>query len=264
MGSFGWVNPSQQQTWQNWDVEYVDGDVCFNDVVSNSEETVVSGAHAFFSVEEKREMHKPWRTALIVKLLGKILGIKALSSKPSCDKIEFLIAWVHFSKLPLEYYTVMAVWRIVSCVGRVICIDWNTEDVQRGGFARVCIDLDLTKLSKDSCPMSTIAASGTDKVLSSSTHVASDMPSKMPLQLMGTSFGPWMLVQGKTCKPVRDPISNGKSSIGSDFRHDVRRFFALNHAVDDSSNNDKTKFKVTLKDFVKHNKSGFKAGMKKD
>ncbi|PPR84330.1 hypothetical protein GOBAR_AA36382 [Gossypium barbadense] len=249
-------------------------------------ETVVSGAHAFFSVEEKREMHKPWRTALIVKLLGKILGIKALSSKvqqlwrlegnykiidldndyflfklnrnhiiimswnePSCDKIEFLIAWVHFSKLPLEYYTVMAVWRIVSCVGRVICIDWNTEDVQRGGFARVCIDLDLTKLScssvslgkcgkfghrKDSCPMSTIAASGTDKVLSSSTHVASDMPSKMPLQLMGTSFGPWMLVQGKTCKPVRDPISNGKSSIGSDFRHDVRRFFALNHAVDDS------------------------------
>ncbi|KAK5776422.1 hypothetical protein PVK06_044381 [Gossypium arboreum] len=267
-------------------------------------ETVVSGAHAFFSVEEKREMHKPWRTALIVKLLGKILGIKALSSKvqqlwrlegnykiidldndyflfklnrnhiiimswnePSCDKIEFLIAWVHFSKLPLKYYTVMAVWRIVSCVGRVICIDWNTEDVQRGGFARVCIDLDLTKLScssvslgkfghrKDSCPMSTIAASGTDKVLSSSTHVASDMPSKMPLQLMGTSFGPWMLVQGKTCKPVRDPISNGKSSIGSDFRHDVRRFFALNHAVEDSSNNDKTKFKVTLKDFVKHNKS---------
>ncbi|MBA0846287.1 hypothetical protein Goarm_022430 [Gossypium armourianum] len=39
----------------------------------------------------------------------------------------------------------MAVWRIASCVGRLIHIDRNTEDVRRGGFAGVCIDLDLTK-----------------------------------------------------------------------------------------------------------------------
>ncbi|MBA0805386.1 hypothetical protein Gohar_004904 [Gossypium harknessii] len=114
---------------------------------------------------------------------------------------------------------------IVSCVGRVIRIDRNTEDVQRGGFARVCIDLDLTKPlcsfvslgkgcrrveynglqliyfycgkfghRKDSCPMSTTADSDSDKVLSSLTHVASDMPSEMPLQLTKASFGPWMRV----------------------------------------------------------------------
>ncbi|MBA0592609.1 hypothetical protein Gorai_009587 [Gossypium raimondii] len=65
----------------DWDVEDVDGDVCFDDVVFDSEEIIISGARAIFSVEEKWEMRKPWRTALIVKLMGKILGIKALSSK---------------------------------------------------------------------------------------------------------------------------------------------------------------------------------------
>ncbi|MBA0877096.1 hypothetical protein Goshw_011619 [Gossypium schwendimanii] len=155
-------------------VDDVDGDVCFDDVVLDSEEIIISGARAIFS----------WFQ----------------NFQPSCDKIEFLVALVRFPKLPLEYYTVMAILRIVSCVGRVIRIDRNTEDVQRGGFARVCIDLDLTK----------------------------------PL-----------------------------CSLVSLRKHDMGRFFALNHAADDSGNNDKTKFEATLKDFVKHNKSGFKAGMKK-
>ncbi|KAA3462487.1 reverse transcriptase [Gossypium australe] len=270
-GQEDWVDACEEG--MDWDVEDVDGDVCFDDVVSDSEEIVISGAREIFSVEEKREMRKPWRTALIVKLLGKILGIKALSSKVQqlwrlegnykimdLDNDYFLFKFQQKS-----YY--IHLWQfggLFFCVGRVIRIDWNTEDVQRGGFARVCIDLDLTKPScssvrlgkvcqrveydglqlicfqcgkfghrKDSCPMSTTATSGTDKVLSSPTHVALDMPLEMPLQLT-ESFGPWMLVQRKTRKPVRDPVSNGKSSIGSDFRHDMGRFFALN--VDDSVN----------------------------
>lgn len=236
-------------------------------------------------------MRKPWHTLLIVKLLGKVLGFKALSIKvqqlwhfkgnyniiylgngyfllkfqkkayynhvleggpqiivghyltvrqwfpnfqPSCDKIESLVAWVCFPKLPMEYYTVMAIWRIASCLGWVIRIDRNTKDVQRGRFASVCIDLDLTKplcssislgnvcqfvederlqlicfqcgklgYRKDSCPMSTAVAFDTNKVTSSLTHVTLDMPLETPLQPTEESFGPWMLVQHKMHKLVR-------------------------------------------------------------
>lgn len=103
--------------------------------------------------------------------------------------------------------------RFLTCSGRVIRIDQNTEDVRRGGFTRVCIDLDLIKAlsssvsldkvclrveyeglelicflcgkfghRKDSCPMITTAVSDTDKVPSSPTHLTSDMPYGTPLQ----------------------------------------------------------------------------------
>ncbi|MBA0655766.1 hypothetical protein Goklo_008201 [Gossypium klotzschianum] len=133
------------------DVDSVDGDVCFDDVVSDSEETVVSGTRAIFLMEEKQDMCKAW----------------CITLKPSCDKIESLVAWVHFSKLPLEYYTVMAIQRITFCVGRVVHIDQNMEDCGKFGHRK-------------------------------------------------------------------DRVSNGKSLIGSEFRHDMGRFSTLSHVVDDS------------------------------
>ncbi|MBA0610321.1 hypothetical protein Godav_011185 [Gossypium davidsonii] len=97
----------------------------------------------------------------------------------------------------------MAIWRIASCVGRLIHIDRNTEDVRRGRFCG------KFGHREDSCSMSTIAATDTDKVPSSSTHVESDMPLITPLHATETSFGLWILVQRKMHKPApSNPIVN--------------------------------------------------------
>ncbi|MBA0834438.1 hypothetical protein Goarm_006792 [Gossypium armourianum] len=55
-------------------------------------------------------MRKPWRTALII-ISGHYLTVCQWFQhfQPSCDKIEFLVALVRFSKLPLEYYTDIAI-----------------------------------------------------------------------------------------------------------------------------------------------------------
>ncbi|OMO93832.1 putative ribonuclease H protein [Corchorus capsularis] len=60
------VKLSEKQTWPDWDVDDDDGDVCFADVASDSEEPVISGARASFSEEEKREISPeesfgPWK-----------------------------------------------------------------------------------------------------------------------------------------------------------------------------------------------------------
>ncbi|XVF16538.1 hypothetical protein REPUB_Repub10bG0040500 [Reevesia pubescens] len=64
---------------------------------------------------------------------------------PPTDKIDKVIAWIRLPGLPLEYYSTMALSRLGVIVGRVICFDRNTEEVIRGCYARVCVELYLTK-----------------------------------------------------------------------------------------------------------------------
>ncbi|XVF12616.1 hypothetical protein REPUB_Repub08aG0134300 [Reevesia pubescens] len=61
------------------------------------------------------------------------------------DKIEKFIVWIIFMRLPLEYYKEVALTRMGSHVKRVICFDHNNEETLRGKFARICVEVDLTK-----------------------------------------------------------------------------------------------------------------------
>lgn len=63
------------------------------------------------------------------------------------DKAEItsLPVWVRFPMLPVEYYSERWLWRAGDCVGRTIKVDVTMLIASRGKFARVSVEVDLTK-----------------------------------------------------------------------------------------------------------------------
>ncbi|KAF7826344.1 ribonuclease H [Senna tora] len=133
------------------------------------------------SKREWKRLSKPFRKALIIKLLGEVelvdLGNDyylakfdtyadqdfALTGGPwiildhylivrpwtslfySKERIQKLAAWVHLPDLPLELYDENFLYSIGNYIGSVIKIDTNTTLQARGKFARICVELDLSK-----------------------------------------------------------------------------------------------------------------------
>lgn len=60
-------------------------------------------------------------------------------------KIEKTMVWVRFPGLNLLFYDESILLVLASTIGKPIRVDSNTLDVRRGRFARVCVELDLTK-----------------------------------------------------------------------------------------------------------------------
>ncbi|XP_045792004.1 uncharacterized protein LOC123886756 [Trifolium pratense] len=59
-------------------------------------------------------------------------------------KIERTVVWVRFPGLNLVYYDESFLMAMASAIGRPIKVDTNTLKVERGRFARVCVEVDLT------------------------------------------------------------------------------------------------------------------------
>lgn len=55
------------------------------------------------------------------------------------------MAWVRFSELNLMYYNEDFIYAIASNIGKPIKTNVNTTFATRGRFARVCVEVDLTK-----------------------------------------------------------------------------------------------------------------------
>ncbi|KAL7240588.1 hypothetical protein ACSBR2_006279 [Camellia fascicularis] len=65
--------------------------------------------------------------------------------KPS-EALETTTAiWVRFPELPIEYYQEKVLYAIVKSIGKPLKIDWTTAMATRGKFARICVEMDLTK-----------------------------------------------------------------------------------------------------------------------
>lgn len=64
---------------------------------------------------------------------------------PMTDKTEKVIVWVRFPGLPMEYYDNEFLFRIGEKIGRPIRIDSATSLTTRGKFARLCVEVDITK-----------------------------------------------------------------------------------------------------------------------
>ncbi|XP_031120209.1 uncharacterized protein LOC116023354 [Ipomoea triloba] len=64
---------------------------------------------------------------------------------PMSDATEKVLVWVRFSNLPVEYYNLLTMRKIGNKLGRTVRIDHTTSLVSRGKFARVCIEIDITK-----------------------------------------------------------------------------------------------------------------------
>lgn len=55
------------------------------------------------------------------------------------------MVWIRFPELPLEYYDKKAMFAIAEKVGKPIKVDYATDNVARGRYARVCIELELSR-----------------------------------------------------------------------------------------------------------------------
>jgi hypothetical protein len=59
-------------------------------------------------------------------------------------KVDRTVVWVRFPGLNLVYYDESFLLAMASAIGRPIKVDTNTLKVERGKFARVCVEVDLT------------------------------------------------------------------------------------------------------------------------
>ncbi|XP_058749521.1 uncharacterized protein LOC131622500 [Vicia villosa] len=75
------------------------------------------------------------------------LTVKAWSPDfhPKCDTIKSVAVWVRIAELPIEYYDSRVLHHIGDNIGKTIKVDKNTGMHERGKYARICVEVDLTK-----------------------------------------------------------------------------------------------------------------------
>ncbi|GAU35495.1 hypothetical protein TSUD_384500 [Trifolium subterraneum] len=155
-----------------------------------------------FAKQEEKCLYRPWRRGVIVKLLGRRIGYKALETRlkqmwvrkgviniidlsndyylvafsneedqyaalmdgpwfiydhyltvkewspnfhPASDTIKELAVWLRISGLPIEYYDSRILNFIDNRVGKTVKVDKNTLTQERGKYARLCVQVNLTK-----------------------------------------------------------------------------------------------------------------------
>ncbi|CAN1149117.1 hypothetical protein LINPERHAP2_LOCUS16842, partial [Linum perenne] len=61
------------------------------------------------------------------------------------EPIRLILTWVRLPKLPIHYFNSVAVSRIGNYIGRTVRLDLATLEGSRCRYARVCVEVDLTK-----------------------------------------------------------------------------------------------------------------------
>ena len=56
-----------------------------------------------------------------------------------------MAVWVRLPDLAMEYYDSSVLWKIGNHIGRTLKIDRTTSIGTRGNYARLCVEVDLTK-----------------------------------------------------------------------------------------------------------------------
>jgi hypothetical protein len=155
-----------------------------------------------FSLKEEQRIQRPWKQGVIVQLLGRKIGYKALENRlkqlwvrkgaiqivdlshdfylvtftsledqcraltegpwmiydhylvvrawssnfdPSTATVSKTAVWVRFSGLPIEYYDPRILHFIGNRIGTTVKVDKNTLLQERGKYARLCVEVDLSK-----------------------------------------------------------------------------------------------------------------------
>ncbi|RYQ99609.1 hypothetical protein Ahy_B07g087554 [Arachis hypogaea] len=136
------------------------------------------------SKEEFEEWCKPWKSALMVKVLGKRMSFAFMEQRLHRDwankdeedyshalmegpwmiaghylivqrwrpfflagstEVRKIAAWIRIPNLPIELYNQRFLWRVGSAIGHMLKIDRTTSIHSRGKFARICVEIDLAK-----------------------------------------------------------------------------------------------------------------------
>lgn len=150
-------------------------------------------------------------------ILDHYLTVRKWFSKfdPETDKITSISAWIRFPKLPFDLFDHKFLTSFGNSIGKTIKIDITTTKQARGKFARMCVEIDLTKPliskykldgkkyyieyesihmicfecgkyghSSKNCPMNTIIADPSTEENVQETEAKED-----------AKFGPWMVVK---------------------------------------------------------------------
>ncbi|KAI9100928.1 hypothetical protein K1719_024052 [Acacia pycnantha] len=64
---------------------------------------------------------------------------------PKSERIESVVAWVRFPDLPVPLFDKKFLLNLGNVIGKAIKLDVHTAQRARGRFARMCVELDLTK-----------------------------------------------------------------------------------------------------------------------
>ncbi|XP_031131901.1 uncharacterized protein LOC116033288 [Ipomoea triloba] len=100
--------------------------------------------------QEKERIREPWRKSLISKVMGRKITYLIVKQwvpnfDPMTDTTKKVLVWVRFPNLSVEYYNLLTLRKIGNKLGRTVQVDHTTSLVSRGKFARVCVEIDLTK-----------------------------------------------------------------------------------------------------------------------
>ncbi|CAI0557812.1 unnamed protein product [Linum tenue] len=114
----------------------------------------------------KERLCVPWKKTLVVRLLGSNDQdyLNALTGGPweildhylvvhqwsptfrTSDKPHrSVVAWVQLPELPAHFYHREVLFALGNLLGRTVKLDYHTENLLRGKFARIAVDLDMTK-----------------------------------------------------------------------------------------------------------------------
>ncbi|KAJ4825014.1 hypothetical protein Tsubulata_032297 [Turnera subulata] len=64
---------------------------------------------------------------------------------PSTHRVSSVVAWVRIPGLPTEHYHIGVLKMVCDMIGRTVRIDMPTQQTDRAQFARIAVELDLTK-----------------------------------------------------------------------------------------------------------------------
>lgn len=65
--------------------------------------------------------------------------------RPSKEHISSTMVWIRFPEIPVEFFHEQTLLRLGNPIGRAIKVDDTTMAATRGRYARVCVEIDLTK-----------------------------------------------------------------------------------------------------------------------
>ncbi|CAI0553062.1 unnamed protein product [Linum tenue] len=171
--------------------------------------------------------------------------------------VKSTIVWVQLPDLPIEFFNVEAVTMIAELIGKPIRVDRATELGARGNYARVSVEVDLTKplLSKykvegvtyiiqyegleDICGECGMYGQRSNKC--SCKQMGEESVDALPVtpraaptvsQTEGRTYGEWMSVKKKAAWSKRRPENNGRMSPMRGGEPKENRFAVLGEEVE--------------------------------
>ncbi|CAL1412959.1 unnamed protein product [Linum trigynum] len=150
-----------------------------------------------------------------------------------------MVVWVQFPGFPVHFYHKELLFTLGNMIGRAIKLDFHTANQQRAKFARMAVEVDLSKplvprirldgkwqkVEFENLPIvcfecgkighTKLNCPALSQALTAATHAGSPS-SPSAAAAVGSSedpavFGPWMLVSRKSRRNSRDPAKQGKS-----------------------------------------------------